>query len=315
MKFKCSVLLLDSYFNVHAISGSLSFLNHGVNRVSQAVAGRNVTVAVVRPSIDPYDVELGYKRAAFADASNADVLRQFETFALEYDKFGRGDLLLSEECTVCVGGHLCETCYLYRKYANELKLMPTALGSRKRSLNDISDYLLKPRYPNVELPPLPVKNRTSAWKLRKDTMRWGLDPRNWISYALQESDREHALKLNPIELYEDVKEELGLRENVQQDDFEVKYLEKQRNLARKKMRGKGVFATSRSLGAKPKAVADEGFIPNIRSPYPRTIVQKNEDALKVFINANQTQSTSFAKLIKDEERKAIDEKFFGGYTT
>lgn len=268
-------------------------------------------MAVVRASTDPYDVELGYKRATYADALNADILRQYETFALEYDKFGRGDLLLSEECTVCLGNHYCETCFLYRKFSNELKLMPTALGSRKHSLQAISDYLLIPRYPKVELPPLPLKTRTSSWKVRRDGLLWGLDPRNWLSYALQETDRERALRLKPIELYEEVKEELGIKQEEDKDDFEVKFREKQRKLTRRKLRGKGVFATNKSLGAQPKEVYSEENKSNVRSPYPRSVIRKNEEALEKFVEANQIHSESLTKLVQDEERKAIDERFFG----
>ena len=62
-------------------------------------------MAVVRPNTDPKDLESAYKRgnckilsklhmfllsikflAAYSDAMNADILRQLETFALEYDK-------------------------------------------------------------------------------------------------------------------------------------------------------------------------------------------------------------------------------------
>ena len=269
-----------------------------------------MTVAVVRASTDPYDVELGYKRATHADALNADILRQFETFALEYDKFGRGDILLSDECTVCLGKHYCETCYLYRKFSNELKLMPTALGARKHTLQAISDYLLIPRYPKIELPPLPLKTRASSWKVRKDAVLWGLDPRNWLSYALLESDRERALQLNPIELYEDVKEELGIQDGKGQEDFEVQYREKQRKLTRRKLRGKGVFVTNKSLMPQLQSIPDNEMKVNIRSPYPRSIIVKNDEALEKYVNANQTHSESLTKLLQDEERKAVDERFF-----
>lgn len=77
-----------------------------------------MTVAVVRPNTDPKDLENFYKRgdvalphpfhfganlfivcllsAAYSDAMNADILRQLETFTLEYDKYVlRGPIRLS----------------------------------------------------------------------------------------------------------------------------------------------------------------------------------------------------------------------------
>ena len=59
-------------------------LNKCVGRVSYAAAGRDMTVAVIRAATDSRDVESAYRRAAYADAGNADILRQLETFALEY---------------------------------------------------------------------------------------------------------------------------------------------------------------------------------------------------------------------------------------
>ena len=41
-----------------------------------------------------------------ADAENADILRQLETFATEYDKYGRGERI--HQCIICKGGQLCE---------------------------------------------------------------------------------------------------------------------------------------------------------------------------------------------------------------
>ena len=67
---------------------------HGVGRCGSVTCGRKCTVAVVPPSPDPRAVELAYKRAVRADAYNADILRQFETYALEYDKFPHKILML-----------------------------------------------------------------------------------------------------------------------------------------------------------------------------------------------------------------------------
>ena len=94
-----------------------------------------MTAAVVRPLPDPRDIERAFKRAVLtltptrrsralrpsgmklsafprslaqvlADAENADILRQLETFATEYDKYGRGERI--HQCIICKGGQLCE---------------------------------------------------------------------------------------------------------------------------------------------------------------------------------------------------------------
>jgi hypothetical protein len=80
--------------------------SNGVGRCSYAVAGHDVTVALVRPSNDPRDVESLYKRAIYSDSENADVLRQYETYVLEYDKYGRGEVLMETNkkgCLICKG--------------------------------------------------------------------------------------------------------------------------------------------------------------------------------------------------------------------
>ena len=88
-------------------------INKSVGKCGFVCAGKHVTAAVVRPMADQRDVERAFKRATLADAENADVLRQLETFALEYDKYGRGERLTT--CIICKGGQLCEVA---RKRAN-----------------------------------------------------------------------------------------------------------------------------------------------------------------------------------------------------
>ncbi len=84
----------------------IRLLWQGVGRVSFAAAGRDVTVAVVRASTDPRDIEYLYKRAAYADSLNADILKQLETYTLEYDKYGRGEVL-AKNCVICKGILVC----------------------------------------------------------------------------------------------------------------------------------------------------------------------------------------------------------------
>lgn len=124
-------------------------ISKGVGRVSFAAAGRDVTVAVVRPSNDPRDIENAYKRAAWADSANADVLRQLETFALEYDKFGRGEVLAGD-CSICHGSPKCEACLLYETYKEEIAKIPPGIGGRRRRLASIDDYLINISKPDLE---------------------------------------------------------------------------------------------------------------------------------------------------------------------
>jgi hypothetical protein len=61
-------------------------INKPVGKCGGVACGRNVTCAVVLPSHEPLDLDAAYRRAAWADARNADLLRQYESFAPEFDK-------------------------------------------------------------------------------------------------------------------------------------------------------------------------------------------------------------------------------------
>lgn len=145
-------------------------LSKGVGRVSYAVAGRDVTVAVVRPSPDPVDIEVAFKRAAFADAGNADVLRQFETYALEYDKFGRGEVLM-KTCFICKGDIKCESCQLYDTYGEEIDRIPPGIGGRRRRLNSIDEFLININKPELEIYIQPKHNRPTKAQKRNHRIR------------------------------------------------------------------------------------------------------------------------------------------------
>ena len=138
-------------------------LGTGVGRVSYAIAGRDATVVVMRPNPDPKYIETAYCRAVYADAQNADILRQYETYALEYDKYGRGEVLVGK-CMVCVGTMQCETCAIYEQYATELEHVPPALGGRRHTLSQIEDYLLNTEKPPLTIPTIPRKIRPGWWR-------------------------------------------------------------------------------------------------------------------------------------------------------
>eukprot|EP01036_Dinobryon_divergens_P023212 gene23212-31534_t len=149
-------------------------LAKGVGRVSYATAGRDVTVAVVRPNTDPKDLEELYKRAAYSDSMNADILRQLETYTLEYDKFGRGEILQEaakkKSCCICSRGlnqDRCESCILYNTYETALKAMPPAIGGRRRRLRSMSDFLLQVNKPELEVKEVPKARRPTKWQMRK----------------------------------------------------------------------------------------------------------------------------------------------------
>lgn len=173
-------------------------LSSGVGRVSYAAAGREVTVAVVRPTSDPRDVEIAYKRAAYADALNADILRQLETYALEYDKFGRGEVL-KKECSICKGQAKCETCALMDDYRDELTLMPPGIGGRRRRLNSISLFLANESKPMLNVPVVKKIERPTRWSVRLASWKRLL---GISSHKPNDVDPNDALEANPEALFE-----------------------------------------------------------------------------------------------------------------
>lgn len=146
-------------------------VSSGVGRVSFATAGRDVTVAVIRPSTDPRDVELMYKRAAYSDSANADILRQYETYVLEYDKYGRGEML-AKMCSICKGqGHdKCESCIFYETFTKEIQRMPPAIGGRRRRVKSITDYLVELNKPELQHVEVIKSSRPSKFQLRMEAL-------------------------------------------------------------------------------------------------------------------------------------------------
>ena len=181
-------------------------LCRGVGRVAYAAAGRNVTVAVVRPSTDPKDIEIAYKRAAYADALNADILRQIETFALEYDKFGRGEVT-QKECLICKGPLKCESCNLYVKFKQDIAKMPPAVGGRRRRLKSIDDFLMNANKPELEPIILRKKIRPTKWEMRKENWKKWLNMQTKAWFPRRDLDAEAALNAEPKSMLERLMEE------------------------------------------------------------------------------------------------------------
>jgi alpha-tubulin suppressor-like RCC1 family protein/Ca2+-binding EF-hand superfamily protein len=172
-------------------------LSKGVGRVSYAVAGRDVTVAVIRPSTEPRDIESAYRRATYADAGNADILRQLETYALEYDKMGRGEVLM-KTCDICRGDVKCEACALYEVYKDEIAKIPPGIGGRRRRLKSIDEFLININKPDLELREIPRKVRPTKADVRKAWWsevfaKWGFSKKK----KRQVISPEEALEMDP----------------------------------------------------------------------------------------------------------------------
>lgn len=178
------------------VLGHFGFVS-GTGRVNYAVAGRDVTVVVIRPSTDARDVEAAYIRAAYADAENADILRQLETFAPEYDKYGRGEVL-QNNCIICQGTDICEICRLYKLYKDEIKQMPPAIGGRRRRLKSIDDYLINVSKPPIIEAPIRKKIRPSKWELRKQAIKeFFLNPFSIFHKKEEMVSPEQAVEMDP----------------------------------------------------------------------------------------------------------------------
>ena len=104
-------------------------MKYSVSVETLELASFKTLAQVLRPSNDSKYFESAYCRAVYADARNADILRQLETCALEYDKFGRGEEL-ANKCSICVGSIKCETCCLNKQFSIELERVPPTLGGR-----------------------------------------------------------------------------------------------------------------------------------------------------------------------------------------
>lgn len=153
-------------------------ISTGVGRVSYAIAGRDVTIAVIRPKNDPIDIDNIYQRAVYADAGNGDILRQYETYALEYDKYGRGDMIT--KCLICRGQTLCEICLLKKMYSEEINTMPPGIGGRRRRLDSIDDFLVNSHKPKLVLPTIHRVHRPSKWEAWKNKWLPNINPLRWF---------------------------------------------------------------------------------------------------------------------------------------
>jgi len=145
-------------FGIIGVQGS-------VGRCSRVVCGKHCTVAIIRPLSDPADINRVYKRAILSDAQNADILRERETFALEYDKYGRGGKDM--ECIICTGGQKCENCLMKERFAGELKDLSLGAAGRVLTLDEMAEMLLDAPKPPLNFTPKVVVDNSWAGKLQQ----------------------------------------------------------------------------------------------------------------------------------------------------
>lgn len=209
--------------------------DRGVGKVNYAVAGVDCTMAVIRPSGDPRDIESVYRRAVYADSSNADIIRQMETFALEYDKYGRGEVLW-ENCGICSGLDKCECCTVVGMYRDEIDAMAPGVGGRRRRMKSIEDYLLNHSKPSLEFDVLPKKDRPTKWEQRKKAYGPMMNKMTkwWNSYSQPKVGKRAILaevEEDPADIIAAFRskkmEELGIDDTVGAD-IEVKIEKKER---------------------------------------------------------------------------------------
>lgn len=293
----------------------------GVGRVSYAVAGRDVTVAVVRPNKDPRDIEQLYKRAAYADSLNADILRQYETFALEYDKFGRGELMLNN-CLLCqTSNEQCETCQLYKLYGNEIDNMPPVIGARRRRLKSIDDFLINSSKPDLEVK---VKQRSVRptkgdlrWNWFKETVKYD----SWFSKKAKSHNhitRDEALEADPLDI---------LRSFQDEDQAHLTKIDKSKSIMSKlqstaaKLRGDDSSERGSSVGnsamdqvnkrvsirsesdVKPGDVLPSGHV--VKSAVVKSITSKSELAGAAIAVQEEKQQAAKKELDKIEKKQKI----------
>jgi len=138
-------------------------INKPVGRCSKAIAGKYATVALIRPLPDPMDIDKAYRRAVLCDSHHADILRHFESFALQYDKYGRGDAVTA--CIVCRLGKLCEICELKHRYRDERKAMGLGIGGRSLTLGEIKQALLDAPKPPLDYEKKPLAKKSILQKI------------------------------------------------------------------------------------------------------------------------------------------------------
>ena len=92
------------------------------------------------------DVEASYKRAVFADMSNAEILRQHRMYLAMYKEHGRGEEI--SKCPLDRGSIKCEVCNFLNRWPT--KLGPDVVSGGRQRLADIVEAALKDAPPPLE---------------------------------------------------------------------------------------------------------------------------------------------------------------------
>ena len=122
--------------------------------ISTVECGRDVTVAVARPSNVKRDIEEAYLKCVKADAHTAILLRQYETFQVYFDKYGVGEKI-GGECILCTGmpkGQKCEICYLHQTWPASIEKGNELYGKHKK-LSEIAHLLMHEQMPPMNWHP------------------------------------------------------------------------------------------------------------------------------------------------------------------
>lgn len=126
-------------------------IHHGpLGKVSQAVAGKNVSAVVIGASQQPHDAETCFDYAVAADPYNGNILRHLDYYADRYTSFleNRNVASVAAECALCISdGKKCEICQLKSSYKEELNIFldeDPNLCQTWASLDEISRYLVDP---------------------------------------------------------------------------------------------------------------------------------------------------------------------------
>jgi len=159
--------------------------NNSVGRCGFVECGKHVTVAVVKPSTDAGDVSRVYRRAVLADAHNADILRQRETFAMEFDKYGRGERVGA--CIICTNGQQCETCIMKHTFADELLDLPLGVAGRVLTLDETAELLLGAPKPPLDFQPREIADHSISGAIKR---RLAAKKANKVDKALRTKNRK-----------------------------------------------------------------------------------------------------------------------------
>jgi alpha-tubulin suppressor-like RCC1 family protein len=135
-------------------------------KVTQVVCGKHVTIATAKPLSDERDVETNYMRAVCADPHNSTFLRELDTYFPYFDKHGRGEKLIGEQCPICVGDLRCEMCAIVNMWVDDIVPAGPGPNGRTRRLESVADILMGVAPPPMIWKPRPLKDRSFMGKLR-----------------------------------------------------------------------------------------------------------------------------------------------------